>query len=553
MIGSAGRTAARPQKQSSQVSRFRAPIQGMDFHQSLGDYNNPLHSLYSYNLVPYELGLQVRQGYREWQKDVTDGSGAGVHTLIPFDSVSEGNADDRLFAVNNEGIWNVTEFDTAPIQMVVFADQDPAAGYGTFTHYVNQAEDDVLFYADNVNGLYAYDAATDLWTNTGILTGLAEADVKFVMSYKNNVWFAKKDSTVGYYLPILSASGQVTEQFFGDKFKHGGALEGLFSWTVDGGDGVDDILVAVSHAGDVIMYTGDGPEADNWGMKGIWYIGEIPNTPRVGSEQGGELYLLSAYGVTSMNDLLSGVDSNVFTATSETSSSSMASKISGLLRLQMKEKISLQGWSIAMIPAEGGMLISTPTIGSDAPLQFYYNVAARGWGLWRGVPMQCFSEFRDSVFFGTVESQVMRMDVTVDNILIDPVDPVLNGEDIEFSILTSYSALDSAGVYKRVKLIRPDFLSSFPPAHSSVARFDFDLSESFDTSLRVTSNLNIGQWDIGEWDAAVWGSRLGVTFPSIGGAWGTGRYVAIATKGQTRTRTRLIGWDVIFDVGGPML
>ena len=34
---------------------------------------------------------------------------------------------------------------------------------------------------------------------------------------------------------------------------------------------------------------------------------------------------------------------------------------------------------------------------------------------------------------------------------------------------------------------------------------------------------------------------------------GSGRYVAIATKGASRSTTRLVGWDVIYDVGGPML
>jgi hypothetical protein len=42
--------------------------------------------------------------------------------------------------------------------------------------------------------------------------------------------------------------GTVTSWDFGSKFKHGGNLVGLWSWTVDGGIGIDDYLVAIAPA-----------------------------------------------------------------------------------------------------------------------------------------------------------------------------------------------------------------------------------------------------------------------------------------------------------------
>ena len=549
MIGRGIGSVGSAQQQASQVARYRSPLSGIDLRKSLGDLEDPSHCIYTYNLMPFELGLKVREGYREWSIGVDAGDNSGIHTLIPFDSAQENNVGDKLFAINNEGIWDATDYNVAPVQLVVFANQDPDAGYGTYTHYVNQAEDDVLFYADNLNGLYSYVAG--VWTNTGILDGINEVDVKFVMSHKNNVWFAVKNSTVGYYLPILSGTGTVTPQYFGDKFQHGGTLEGLFSWTVDGGSGVDDILVAVSHAGDVIMYTGSGPDEDDWGMKGIWYIGEIPNTPRFGTEQGGELLLLSSYGIVSMNDLLKGVDTNALLA--DMDGTTISAKIAAAIRSDMKEKRALRGWNVAMVPTEGGLLLATPTVGSDAPVQYYYNIATQGWGIWRGVPMECFTQYKDSVFFGTADGSVMRMDVSVDNAVITPANPAFNGEDIEFSVLTSYRALGSAGVYKRVKLIRPDFLATEAPLHSSQARYDFDLAEGNDFQLTPTAGNISAIWDAGRWDENVWGSTESRTFPTMGGSWGAGRYIAVATKGKTRYRTRLLGWDVIYDTGGPLL
>ena len=553
MIGSALQTIGRPQKRSNEVVRYPAPISGMDIRKAVGA-DDLQHCVYTFNLCPFEYGLRVRKGYREWQIDVDAGVGSGVHTLIPFDSVRDGGVGDKLFAVTNEGIWDVSILGDTPLPVATFGNQTPDAGYGTFTHYVNQAEEDVLFYADNINGLWSYDGALETWTTGGVISGgsdITDADVKFVMSHKNNVWFAAHNSTVGYYLPILSNTGGVTAQHFGDKFKHGGTLEGLFSWTIDGGDGVDDILVVASHAGDVILYTGSGPDETDWGMKGIYFIGEIPDTPRFGTEQGGELHLLSAYGLTSMNDLLKGVNSAALRA--DIDGNGMAYKIAGLIREKMKETISQRGWDVALVPTEGGVLISTPTVGSSAPIQYYYNLATRGWGIWRDVPMECFTEWEGAIFIGTADNRVMKMDVSVDNVLLNPVDPTLNGDNIKFSILSSYSSMGVDGVYKRVKLIRPDFLSNIEPTHSSLARYDYSINEgsNFRPSEPVPAPFN--SWDVGIWDTAVWGAGAPTTFPTIGGGWGYGRYIAIATAGSSRTDTRLIGWDIIFDVGGPLL
>tara|TARA_R110002124_G_scaffold280568_1_gene453945 strand:- start:59 stop:562 length:504 start_codon:yes stop_codon:yes gene_type:complete len=166
--------------------------------------------------------------------------------------------------------------------------------------------------------------------------------------------------------------------------------------------------------------------------------------------------------------------------------------------------------------------------------------------------MTCFDEYQGSVVFGTADGRVCRMDVPVDDKRITPVEPEFNGESINFSILTSFTSFGQPAVFKRAKLIRPDFIAQKAPLHSSVVRFDFDTSEGLEFQFGTPDRFGVGIWDADKWDFAVWGSDSGTTFPSIGGSWGTGRYMAIATKGSARTTTRLIGWDLIYDVGGPM-
>lgn len=551
---SIGRAAlGRPVRQANRTVRIPAPIGGVDARIALGA-GNLRDCVYTYNLMPFEQGMTVRKGFKEWQIGVETTSALGVTTMIPYDGLDTQGSGDKLFAVTNEGIWDVSISGAAPILKFTFTDQTSAAGYGPFTHYITDAGDDLLFYADSANGLFTYTASTNTWAATTGITGVTPADVRFIVSHKQRLWMIEKDSTDAWYLPIGSIAGAATVFHFGSKFKHGGSLKGLFNWSVDGGDGVDDYLVAVSRGGDVIPYQGEDPSSANtWSMVGTYFIGEIPEGTSFGSEQGGELYLLSSYGLIGMGDLLKGVDTAALAA--GRADSGMTAKISFLLRQQMADTLEDAGWSVQTIPSEGGILINSPVTDSGTFIQYYYNIDTRGWGLWRGVPMLSMASWNGDVYFGTEDNRVMAMTVTVDEVLLTPPAEGLNGRDIEFSILTNFSDFELAGLHKKVALIRPDFVASLAPVYSATARYDFNTVEAaLDANASVVAaGDGGGAWDVGLWDVALWGGDEFYAFTYVGGSWGLGRYVAIATKGETRVNTRLIGWDVTFTTGGALL
>ena len=78
---------ARPAPQSIQVQRFPSPMGGMDARVTLSRENLDF-CIYTYNLLPTEADMVVRNGYREWQIDATidPGVNVGFHTIIPFGS-----------------------------------------------------------------------------------------------------------------------------------------------------------------------------------------------------------------------------------------------------------------------------------------------------------------------------------------------------------------------------------------------------------------------------------------------------------------------------------
>lgn len=556
-VHSLKKQSVRGQKNLTKVSRVPAPIKGIDSRTVLSE-GDPKYCIYTYNMLPSEFGMRVRRGYREYCIDLDAGHGNPnniVGTIIPFGGVDADPSDDRLFAVTNEGIWNVTVLDT-PVLVLDFLDVDnggdtsTAAGYGVYTHFTTDANSELLFYADFANGLFQYSEGTDSWTRTPDFTATGpinpppSEDIIFITSHKKQLWFFADGATAAWYLPDAAIAGDASEFTFGGKFNHGGGLGGIYSWTIDGGEGVDDYLVVVSRAGDVIPYKGIDPQSDTtWSSKGQYFIGATPRGVRFASEHGGDLLLLSVYGLIGMGDLVVGVDGKDVGALTETQ------KISFIIRQQMEETRNEEGWDVRFIPSQGAILIAEPEREDGTFRQYFFNTSTRGWGYWRGVPINAFDEWKGEVYFGTKEGKVYIMDANLDNVLLSPP-PGPNGTPIDFSMLTTYQDLGEPALFKRAKYVRADFVASVAPTVTTKVLFDFNLNEV----TQLDPNLFVGgaRWDAELWDQALWTSGVPEGFNTLAGSWGLGRYVAIAMRGNSNTSTTLIGWDLVWDTGAPL-
>lgn len=105
-------TRRRPRPQITQASVIPAPTNGVDARVSLAAGDMSVCP-YAYNIMPDEAGMRVRLGYREFVLEVEGaGTSYGVSTIIPMEGIA--GADDKLFAVTNEGIFDVTSYNTTP-------------------------------------------------------------------------------------------------------------------------------------------------------------------------------------------------------------------------------------------------------------------------------------------------------------------------------------------------------------------------------------------------------------------------------------------------------
>ena len=549
------------QQNSLQVTVKAAPTSGMDARAPVGNLPDE-NSVYTYNLSPAEYGLLLRPGYREHAVGLDTGGGnanSGVLTIMPFTGVRPGGDDDYLFAVTNEGIWDATDFDTAPTLVQAFTDTGPGAGHGVYCHYVNDAGRDYLLYADAKNGLFEFDndIAAGTWGRPAITGPTDLADVVFCMVHKQRLWLIEESTSSGWYLPIGAKEGAATQFHFGGKFPHGGRLYALYNWTVDGGLGMDDFLVAIATSGDVIVYQGDDPVVTDgsrpWTTTGTYYIGDIPEGRRFGSEYSGDLYLLSAFGLISMADLLKGVDS------ANPAKNSLAFKVARPLRQDIREKIDELGWEPIFLPPLGQLVITTPKKDDPRYIQYTMNLAVEGWGLWRDVPAQCMEDYQGTVYFGTADNRICSMSTTLDDVTLSEPPDGANGKPVEFSILSNYSHMGQPGLFKQAEFVRPNFWATTPPEYATKVLYDYDYGEPLLTPAAPA--ISGDAWAppgagtggaYAHWDAAIWSGLAGKGQFSLIGAGGIGRSFGIAMRGSARTELRFVNWDIMWKSGGPV-
>ncbi len=306
----------------------------------------PTDAVQAFNLVAAEYGMRSRLGWREWCTTLTGLADNLVRSVLPF--AGSTTAKNRLFATTSTGIWDVSASSVSPSRVLTFGTQTGDAGYGNCTTVVTSAGH-FLLYADEVNGLHAYTESSDTWAAVTMggggtqISAVDPASICFVTVFKSRVWMVEKSTARAWYLAAGAIYGAATSFNMAGRFRAGGALRGLWSWTYDGGAGLDDSLVAVSDGGDVAVYQGTDPSsASTFGLRGAWYVGALPAGRNIATNFGGDLLLLSRTGVVPMSKLTVGGDTD--------RSQYTTAKVSNLFNAAMLSKAPLRGGACACTP-----------------------------------------------------------------------------------------------------------------------------------------------------------------------------------------------------------
>lgn len=486
-------------------------------------------SIYQYNLIPSQYGCRVRTGITQWATAVGTG---GVNTILPYNGSITTN--DKLFCAGKNGIFDITASGANnPAASIVFPTIDTNSGYGTSTAVATLAGA-FLLYTDESNGYYVYTEGVG-WAKPTQGAGATQinnvdpATFVWVVSHKERVWFVQRDTATAWYLPTGAIFGNATQFNFGNKFRRGGYLVGLYTWTLDGGAGIDDYLVAISSSGDVLIYQGTDPSvATSWSLVGEWYIGPPPAGRRIVSAFGGDLYVLSSYGLLPLSKLIAGI-------LIQNQTEYVSRKISPLINSLMATSRTTLGWEVRLVPSENLILIATPPRISFANQQFVQSLNTQGWAIYRDLPYNTGNSWNGAFYIGDTAGGVYLHTGNTDLNLA-----------INWSMLSSFQEYEEIGQYHRVQIIRPVFLSLKAPSFAVQVKYDYDLSEVL--APPISSVVSGALWDVGQWDVDLWGGAA-ASISVVRGGSGIGRAMAIGMNGNSTSDTILLRFDLMFDSG----
>lgn len=528
-----------PRQQISGALTLPAPTLGIQNSRSLFEMD-PRGAVRLFNFVPVEEGLRTREGYQEWADTL---SAAQTRTLIPV--IDRDSANNKLFAVNRNGIYDVTAQETSnPTAEVSFGNNGDGAGFGVVEYYVNDAGDAFVFYADEENGLFEYNVSTDTWAAASGITGPVIANIVYVVAHKERLWFVERDSSSAWYLATGVKGGTATEFNLGSKFSRGGDTVGAYSWTIDGGAGVDDYLVFLSRAGDVLVYQGTDPaSASTWALVGQWYAGEFPVGRRLVAQYGGIFYMLSTFGIISLNDLLQG------SGLQQALQSGPGANITETLRDQMLLDKNKFGWTLEFIAPLALISVVQPRVNRTETWDnviFQYNVTRRAWGTWFELPLVCLTVFGQDVYFGGDDEKIYRYgNVPLDDVAYDGS----GGTAVNWEVMSSFQAIGDGARYHRVHLIRPVMTTvGTTPDYLIQARYDYNMSEL--TGATPVSPSDVGLWDDSTWDVSIWGGGGVTPVDAVRGSYGFGRRIATRMRGSSVDPVTLQHYDLLVEQGG---
>ena len=535
-----------PSQQMTQGQVIPAPMKGIVANTPLSEMSMD-SSVATVNMLSDAYGLRVRQGYREWCPPIDDGFDTGIRTIIPANTNEVAGTIDHLFAVTQDGIYEI-ESGLAPVKRVDWPAKGEEAGWCSWHNFTNISNFQYVLICDLQNGYWVYDFVNDTFsqiitgTAPGTINGSDPTNFVFVTVWKNRVWFVQRDSTRAWYLETVGIfTGKVVAFDFGAKMKYGGYLKGMYSWTLDAGMGVDDHLVAISSQGDLVIYTGTDPtSASSFQMRGVWFLGESPRGRRGVSDYGGDLLVASQFGIIPLSRLVQGIDPGVDVQEYVTA------RVNPLYSQRYEERRNLFGFEIRSLPEQNAIIVVWPKTENTAPVQLVYHIPTRSWSVYVGVPALTMEHYQSKTFFGTLENQIFIMENGADNRTID--DPT-TATEVRFALLTAFSYYGAPARYKRVQFLRPIFVADSVPTYSIAARYDYDISDPLAVPPPGVDQ-DSAVWDNSLWDQAVWSGGYQLDQPVRGGA-GMGRSVAVLLSGTTSSDSvTLAGIEIMMDGGG---
>ncbi|WP_273794158.1 hypothetical protein [Brucella intermedia] len=392
---------------------------------------------------------------------------------------------DKLFMATVAGVYDVSS-PVAPPELTPASLGGQTSGLWTTVQHTSQGAS-MLVCVNGSDPRQLYNGTA--WVTTPAITfpagdGTATNQFNYVWLFKNREFFLKNASMDAYYLPLNSFGGEAKPFPLGGVMKKGGSLLTGFSWSIESGDGLNDMCVFISTEGEVAVYQGDDPSSiDSFALKGVYQIGK-PLGKNAWIRAGADVLICTTDGLIPM--------SQVFQRDRQALSLvSVSREIEDDWRIAANATAT--GWTITQWPERNLVFITFPANSVVQDTSFVLNILTGKWSITTNWNANCFGVTQGSLFFGSTEGTVWQGDITGTD----------DGAPFAAVYLSQFLNGGNLGQRKTTSLARMLVQGKTRPKAMLFARADMN------KDFPINQNVSIGdaqsaEWDIGLWDQAKW-------------------------------------------------
>jgi hypothetical protein len=424
------------------------------------------------NFWPGTSSVLLRKGYAQHVTGIT----GQVETLMTWN----GAATQTMFAAATTAVYNVTS--------------SGAVGAAVKTGMTNARYQHINFttaagavYLLAVNGadkLLSWNGSA--WhldgDGTHDITGFDTATATNITAFKNRIWLIGTNSLKAWYLQINAIAGAATALDMGPLCRQGGYLVAAMNWTIDGGYGVDDMLVFITSMGEVLVWRLTDPTSPTGiSLVGVWSIG-APIGKRCWTKYSGDLLVITKDGIVPMSAVLQSSRTNPRV--------SLTDKIDFAVGTATTNYGSNFGWQLLLFAKEGQLILNVPVAAGSMQQQFVQNNITKAWCNFTGWEANCWELLADEPYFGGNGFVGHAWYTSADA-----------GANIVGTALQSFQAYGGAR-QKQCKMIRYHLASNGSPGIYGNVNVDYDLADA--SVILSTSPGSSSVWGTGTWDSATW-------------------------------------------------
>lgn len=236
--------------------------------------------------------------------------------------------------------------------------------------------------------------------STIALTGVATTALSHVWSSHQRLFFIEKDTMNAWYLATSSLGGAAVKLPLGQVFKFGGSLLFGATWSLDAGDGQDDVCVFMTDQGEIAVYAGTDPaSATTWSLVGVYKVGK-PLNKHASFSAGGDVAIMTEDGIIP-------VSAAIRKDRAALQSDAITMPIDEAWQEVVFNRDAAFTFSATLWQSATMLIIGVPSLGTDGTA-FVANARTGAWCRFTGWDVRCSAVFNDRFYFGTENGLVVQ-------------------------------------------------------------------------------------------------------------------------------------------------